>query len=42
VVAVLSHYRADVRLAVAPWWLQRPLLSVLAKISTVLGQNPIK
>ena len=42
VAAVLSHYRADVRLAVVPWWLQRPLLSVLARISTVFGQNPIR
>ena len=42
VAAVLSYYRADVRLAVVPWWLQRPLLSVLAKISTVLGRNPIR
>ena len=42
VAAVLSQYRADVRLAVVPWWLQRPLLSVLARISTVLGRNPIR
>jgi len=42
VAAVLSHYRADVRLAAIPWWLQRSLLSVLAMISTVLGRNPIR
>lgn len=42
VVSVLSHYRADVRLAAIPWWLQRPLLGVFARISTVLGRNPIR
>ncbi|WP_136601774.1 cupin domain-containing protein [Salinigranum halophilum] len=41
VAAVLSHYRADLRLAGVPWWLQRPLLSVLAGIATVLGRNPL-
>jgi hypothetical protein len=40
--AVLSHYRADVRLAAVPWWLQTPLLSVLARVSTVLGRNPVR
>jgi mannose-6-phosphate isomerase-like protein (cupin superfamily) len=39
--AVLSHYRADLRLAGAPWWLQRPLLSVLAGLATMLGRNPL-
>jgi mannose-6-phosphate isomerase-like protein (cupin superfamily) len=42
VASVLSHYRADVRLAAVPWWLQRPLLSVLARVSTVLGRNPVR
>ena len=42
VAAVLSYYRADVRLAAVPWWLQRSLLSMLARISTVLGRNPIR
>jgi mannose-6-phosphate isomerase-like protein (cupin superfamily) len=41
VAAVLSRYRADVRLAVAPWWLQRPLLSGLARLATLLGRNPL-
>ncbi|WP_143105153.1 cupin domain-containing protein [Halogeometricum rufum] len=41
VAAVLSHHRADVRLAGIPWWLQRPLLSALAGIATVLGRNPL-
>jgi quercetin dioxygenase-like cupin family protein len=41
VAAVLSHYRADLRLAGIPWWLQRPLLSVFAGIATVLGRNPL-
>jgi quercetin dioxygenase-like cupin family protein len=40
VAAVLSHYRADVRLAGIPWSIQRPLLSVLAGIATVLGRDP--
>jgi quercetin dioxygenase-like cupin family protein len=39
--AVLSHYRADLRLAGVPWWLQRPLLGVLAGLATVLGRNPL-
>ncbi len=42
VAAVLSHYRADVRLAGIPWWLQRPLLSALARIGTLLGRNPLR
>jgi quercetin dioxygenase-like cupin family protein len=42
VAAVLSHYRTDVRLSAVPWFLQRPLLSVLARISTVLGRNPVR
>jgi mannose-6-phosphate isomerase-like protein (cupin superfamily) len=41
VAAVLSHHRADVRLAGVPWWLQRPLLRALAGIATVLGRNPL-
>ena len=41
VAAVLSHHRADVRLAGLPWWLQRPLLSALAGIATALGRNPL-
>jgi hypothetical protein len=41
VAAVLSHYRDDVRLAGLPWWIQRPLLSVLAGIATTLGRNPL-
>jgi quercetin dioxygenase-like cupin family protein len=41
VAAVLSHYRADLRLAGVPWWLQRPLLSVFAGLATVLGRNPL-
>ena len=41
VAAVLSHYRADLRLAGVPWWLQRPLLSVFAGIATALGRNPL-
>ncbi|MFC6723742.1 cupin domain-containing protein [Halobium palmae] len=39
---VLSYYRADLRLAGVPWWLQRPLLSVLAGIATMLGRNPLE
>jgi quercetin dioxygenase-like cupin family protein len=42
VAAVLSHYREDVRLAGIPWWLQRPLLSALARIGTLLGRNPLR
>ncbi|MFC6862718.1 cupin domain-containing protein [Halomicroarcula sp. GCM10025817] len=41
VAAVLSHFRADVRLAGVPWALQRPLLRVLAGIATLLGRNPV-
>lgn len=41
VAAVLSHYRADVRLAGMPWLFQRPLLRVLAGIATMLGRNPL-
>ncbi|MFC6722976.1 cupin domain-containing protein [Halobium palmae] len=41
VAAVLSHYHADVRLAGIPWLFQRPLLSVLAGIATVLGRDPL-
>ncbi|WP_157884848.1 cupin domain-containing protein [Halorubrum aethiopicum] len=41
IVAVLSHYRADVRLAGIPWFVQRPLLSALAGIVTMLGRNPL-
>jgi mannose-6-phosphate isomerase-like protein (cupin superfamily) len=41
VAAVLSHYRADVRLAGIPWAIQRPLLRALASIATTLGRNPL-
>ena len=41
VAAVLSHYRADVRLAGVPWWMQRPLLRLLAGIAAILGRNPL-
>jgi quercetin dioxygenase-like cupin family protein len=41
VAGVLSHYRADVRLAGLPWVIQRPLLRVLAGIATMLGRNPL-
>jgi quercetin dioxygenase-like cupin family protein len=41
VAAVLSHYRADVRLAGVPWLVQRPLLRALAGIATMLGRNPL-
>lgn len=41
VAAVLSHYRADVRLAGIPWVIQRPLLRVLAGTATILGRNPL-
>jgi mannose-6-phosphate isomerase-like protein (cupin superfamily) len=41
VAAVLSQYRADVRLAGLPWVVQRPLLRALAGIATVLGRNPL-
>jgi quercetin dioxygenase-like cupin family protein len=41
VAAILSHYRADVRLAGIPWLVQRPLLRVLAGIATMLGRNPL-
>jgi quercetin dioxygenase-like cupin family protein len=40
VAAVLSRYRADVRLAGLPWVIQRPLLGVLAGLATILGRNP--
>ena len=41
VAAVLSHYRADVRLAGIPWLIQRPLLGSLAALATMLGRNPL-
>ena len=41
VAAVLSRYRADVRLAGIPWVIQRPLLRVLASIATTLGRSPL-
>ena len=41
VAAVLSHYRADVRLAGVPWVVQRPLLRALAGIATMLGRKPL-
>jgi quercetin dioxygenase-like cupin family protein len=41
VAAVLSQYRADVRLAAVPWLVQRPLLRALAGIATMLGRNPL-
>jgi quercetin dioxygenase-like cupin family protein len=41
VAAVLSHHRADVRLAGLPWVVQRPLLRVFAGIATMLGRNPL-
>jgi mannose-6-phosphate isomerase-like protein (cupin superfamily) len=41
VAAVLSHHRADVRLAGLPWVLQRPLLRVFAGLATMLGRNPL-
>ena len=42
VAAVLSRYRADVRLAGGPWVVQRPLLRALAGIATMLGRNPLR
>ena len=41
VAAVLSHYRADVRLAGLSWVIQRPLLRVFAGLATMLGRNPL-
>ncbi|WP_227130936.1 cupin domain-containing protein [Halorubellus salinus] len=41
VAAVLSHYRADVRLAGVPWLVQRPPLRALVGIATMLGRNPL-
>ncbi|WP_158545705.1 cupin domain-containing protein [Haloferax sp. Atlit-19N] len=41
VAAVLSHYRADVRLAGLPWVIQRPLLRVFAGLATMLGRSPL-
>ena len=41
VAAVLSRYRADVRLAGVPWVVQRPLLRALAGIATMLGRKPL-
>jgi mannose-6-phosphate isomerase-like protein (cupin superfamily) len=41
VAAVLSRYRADVRLAGLPWVVQRPLLRVFAGLATMLGRNPL-
>jgi mannose-6-phosphate isomerase-like protein (cupin superfamily) len=41
VAAVLSHHRADVRLAGLPWVIQGPLLRVFAGLATMLGRNPL-
>ena len=41
VAAVLFRFRDDLRLSGVPWWLQRPLLRVLAGLATRLGRNPL-
>jgi mannose-6-phosphate isomerase-like protein (cupin superfamily) len=42
VAAVLFQFREDVRLSGLPWWVQRPLLRVLAGLATRLGRNPLR
>jgi len=41
VAAVLYHHREDVRLSVAPWWIQRPSLRILAGVASALRRSPV-
>jgi mannose-6-phosphate isomerase-like protein (cupin superfamily) len=40
VAAVLYHHREDVRVAALPWWVQYPILRLLAGVARLLGRGP--
>lgn len=39
VATVLYDHRDDVRIAAVPWWVQRPMLGLLASVAQVLGRG---